>query len=121
MAKKAGKDRRRLGPAVDHRATASGKANRHSPEHKPAGRPKRLSDSQSDSIPGGIGGFGEQFAETPDSMEGNMNAQNSAVDPLLTEDEAAARIRVKPQTLAVWRSARRYGLPYIKCGHLVRY
>jgi hypothetical protein len=40
---------------------------------------------------------------------------------LLTEDEAADVLRIKPQTLAVWRSTKCYSLRYIKVGHLVRY
>lgn len=35
----------------------------------------------------------------------------------LTETEAAAYIGVKPQTLAVWRSTGRYGLPFIRVGN----
>lgn len=40
---------------------------------------------------------------------------------LLTTEQAAARMGLKPQTLCVWRTAGRYDLPYIKCGRLVRY
>ena len=40
---------------------------------------------------------------------------------ILTEDEAAELIGVRPQTLALWRSTQRYGLPYVKVGRLVRY
>lgn len=42
-------------------------------------------------------------------------------DPLLTEAEAAHAIGVKPQTLQVWRSTKRYPLEYVKSGRLVRY
>jgi len=42
-------------------------------------------------------------------------------DPLLTETQAAEILGVKPTTLQVWRSTRRYQLPYIKAGRLVRY
>jgi excisionase family DNA binding protein len=38
-----------------------------------------------------------------------------------TEAEAAAYLGVKPGTLSVWRSTRRYDLPYLKVGRLVRY
>ena len=48
-------------------------------------------------------------------------AELIASDPKLTEDEAAAFLGIKPQTLAVWRCNRRYDLKYIKCGRLVRY
>jgi hypothetical protein len=40
---------------------------------------------------------------------------------LLNEAEAAEAIGVTPSTLAIWRSSKRYSLPYIKCGRLVRY
>ncbi len=40
---------------------------------------------------------------------------------LLKRREAAAFLGVKPQTLALWASAKRYGLPYIKVGRSVRY
>lgn len=42
-------------------------------------------------------------------------------DPLLTEQQAGQYLGVKPTTLQVWRSTKRYGLPYVKVGHLVRY
>lgn len=49
--------------------------------------------------------------------------QQPATNPndLLTEDEAAALLGLKPQTLCVWRSAGRYQLPFLKVGRLVRY
>jgi excisionase family DNA binding protein len=40
---------------------------------------------------------------------------------LLTEDEAAALLRVEPQTLRLWRATGRYGLPFVKVGRCVRY
>jgi excisionase family DNA binding protein len=40
---------------------------------------------------------------------------------LLTAEEAAAYLGVRPQTLAVWRLNRRYPLPFIKVGSKVRY
>jgi excisionase family DNA binding protein len=40
---------------------------------------------------------------------------------LLTRAEAAAYLGLKEQTLAVWASAGRYALPYVRCGRLVRY
>ena len=40
---------------------------------------------------------------------------------LLTEAEAADYLGVKPQTLCAWRCTKRYSLPYIKVGRLVRY
>ena len=40
---------------------------------------------------------------------------------LLTPKETAALLRVAVGTLAVWRSTKRYPLPYLKLGHAVRY
>jgi excisionase family DNA binding protein len=40
---------------------------------------------------------------------------------LLTREEAAQYLGVKPQTLSVWATTKRYHLPYIKVGTLVRY
>ncbi len=49
-----------------------------------------------------------------------MTTENIA-DPLRTEDESAQYLGVKPTTLQIWRSTKRYPLPYIKVGRLVRY
>jgi excisionase family DNA binding protein len=40
---------------------------------------------------------------------------------LLNQDEAAAYLGVQPSTLEVWRCTKRYPLPYVKVGRLVRY
>lgn len=40
---------------------------------------------------------------------------------LLDEQAAADFLDLKPGTLAVWRSVGRYGLPFVKVGHRVRY
>lgn len=41
---------------------------------------------------------------------------------LLTQEQAAAFLGVKPNTLAVWRCTNRVSLPYVKLGaRLVRY
>lgn len=40
---------------------------------------------------------------------------------LLTEQEAAAYLKISPGTLSVWRSTGRYALPFVKVGHKVRY
>lgn len=40
---------------------------------------------------------------------------------LLTPEQVAEQLGVSPKTLAIWRSARRYDLAYIKVGRLVRY
>jgi excisionase family DNA binding protein len=41
--------------------------------------------------------------------------------PLMTADETASLIGVKPTTLKVWRSTKRYPLPFVKVGRSVRY
>jgi len=43
------------------------------------------------------------------------------VSTLLTPDEVADVLGVTTHTLAVWRCERRYNLPYVKTGRLVRY
>ena len=40
---------------------------------------------------------------------------------LLTRQQAAEFLGLRPQTLATWASAQRYALPYIKVGRSVRY
>lgn len=40
---------------------------------------------------------------------------------LLNRTEAAFILGIKPQTLAVWKSNKRYNLPCIKVGRSVRY
>ena len=50
-----------------------------------------------------------------------MLVQSTPADPLLTEVQAAELLGVKPTTLQVWRSTKRYPLPYVKSGRLVRY
>ena len=42
-------------------------------------------------------------------------------DQLLTTEQAAKRLGVKRSTLEVWRTSKRYGLPYVKVGRLVKY
>lgn len=43
-------------------------------------------------------------------------------DRLLTSEEAAELLGLKNKdTLSVWRTTKRYQLPYIKVGRLVRY
>ena len=54
-------------------------------------------------------------------MDRIMIAQNAPTDPLLTETQAAELLGLRPTTLQVWRSTRRYPLAYVKCGRLVRY
>ncbi len=40
---------------------------------------------------------------------------------LLTPDQVADYLGVSVETLNVWRCTKRYNLPYIKAGRLVRY
>jgi excisionase family DNA binding protein len=40
---------------------------------------------------------------------------------LLTTEEAAAYLGIKPRSLEVWRCVGRYGIPFIKVGRLVKY
>jgi len=39
----------------------------------------------------------------------------------LTPEEAAAYLGCKPQTLSVWRCTKRYPLPFVRIGRLVKY
>jgi excisionase family DNA binding protein len=48
-------------------------------------------------------------------------ATANQTDRLLTREQAAEVLSVKPQTLAVWACTGRYGLPHIKMGSSVRY
>lgn len=47
--------------------------------------------------------------------------QRSSADPLFSPSEAAAYIGVTEGTLSVWRCNKRYDIPYIKVGRLVKY
>lgn len=46
---------------------------------------------------------------------------NTTLAKLLTPAEAANLLGVKVQTLALWRSAKRHKLPFVKVGSAVRY
>lgn len=46
---------------------------------------------------------------------------NNHATELLSEREAAETLCLAPNTLQVWRSTGRYGLPFIKIGSKVRY
>ena len=50
-----------------------------------------------------------------------MADSNPLHQTLLTEDETAAILKLKPETLATWRSTKRYPLSYIKVGRAIRY
>jgi excisionase family DNA binding protein len=42
-------------------------------------------------------------------------------DALLSNEEAAKYISVAPGTLDVWRCTKRFNIPFIKIGRLIRY
>ena len=55
-------------------------------------------------------------------MKKNILAELASEDKLLTSEEAAVMLGLtNKDTLAVWRTTKRYDLPYIKVGRLVRY
>lgn len=53
----------------------------------------------------------------PSALMSSLIQANS----LLTNDDAAVYIGVTPRTLEVWRCTKRYIIPYIKVGRLVKY
>ena len=42
-------------------------------------------------------------------------------EQLLTKEEVSSILGVSVGTLAVWRATKRYNLPYVKSGRVVRY
>jgi excisionase family DNA binding protein len=50
-----------------------------------------------------------------------MEIKTRPADPLLTDQQAAKLLGIKPSTLQIWRTQRRYSLPYVKVGRCVRY
>lgn len=42
-------------------------------------------------------------------------------DPIFGNTQAAEYLGVTPRTLEVWRCTKRYSIPYVKVGRLVRY
>lgn len=50
-----------------------------------------------------------------------MDVKTHPTDPLLSEEQAANQLGVKPTTLQVWRSTKRYSLAYVKVGRCVKY
>ena len=48
-------------------------------------------------------------------------ATTVSTNPLLTRNQAAEYLGIRPQTLAVWALTGRYGLPMTKIGRSVRY
>lgn len=67
-----------------------------------------------------------QFQRGPPSRIRSRAQQSSLFqrlsdDPLFSPSEAAAYIGVTEGTLSVWRCNKRYDIPYIKVGRLVKY
>lgn len=54
-------------------------------------------------------------------LERIEKAQAKNKDLMLSREEAAIFLNVKIGTLAMWKSCKRYGLPYIKVGRYIRY
>jgi excisionase family DNA binding protein len=50
-----------------------------------------------------------------------LSIKHLPTDPLLTTSETAAYLGVTEGTISVWRCTRRYPIPYIKIGRLVKY
>jgi hypothetical protein len=50
-----------------------------------------------------------------------MSENVIAFPKLVSRDETAALLRVRPQTLAVWATTGRYNLPFVKVGRRVMY
>jgi excisionase family DNA binding protein len=50
-----------------------------------------------------------------------MSTASLPPSQLLSREQAAEYLGVKPQTLAVWKTSQRYRLPVVKVGSLVRY
>lgn len=55
------------------------------------------------------------------TMKDMMMSDENNPNRLLNRQEAAAFLGVKEDTLAVWRSTRKYDIPVVKVGRLVRY
>jgi excisionase family DNA binding protein len=54
-------------------------------------------------------------------MEKHAMTTTLQSDPIRTPREAAEQLGVKVQTLAKWRTTKRYELPYHKVGGAIRY
>jgi len=50
-----------------------------------------------------------------------MATASNPSSELLSREQAADFLGIKPQTLAVWHTTKRYNLPLIKVGSRVRY
>jgi hypothetical protein len=50
-----------------------------------------------------------------------MNEHFYSAPPLFDTEQAGKYLGIEPHTLDVWRSNKRYELPYVKIGRLVKY
>ena len=51
----------------------------------------------------------------------SIDREKFSLSSILSRNEAAEFLGVKPQTLACWQSTKRYSLPVIKVGRLAKY
>jgi excisionase family DNA binding protein len=57
----------------------------------------------------------------PEAVPEQRPAEAPPLPNMLTTEQAADYLGVKPETLGVWRCRRRYSIPYVKVGRNVRY
>ena len=50
-----------------------------------------------------------------------MDHNEEAYFPLLSRKEAAKYLGISEQTLAIWKCTKRYDLPFVKIGRLIKY
>jgi excisionase family DNA binding protein len=55
------------------------------------------------------------------TQEKSEKPATKAIPEMLTIQEAAEYLGIKPQTLSVWRCTHRYDIPAVKIGRCVRY
>jgi len=67
----------------------------------------------------------EQFSEwmkgTRPGAAASCGASGAGWPALMSRKQAAEYLGVKEQTLACWATTKRYALPYVKIGRLVKY
>lgn len=64
---------------------------------------------------------GERSAPIAETLLLMASLLDAPPEALLSAEQAAIYLGVKPATLAIWRSSGRYDLPYLKIGRLIRY
>lgn len=66
--------------------------------------------------------FLEALSESEQRTVCSRQAEGTPIfDELVSPDDLAKELQVTTGTLAVWRSTKRYNIPYLKIGSLVRY